>query len=97
MNDAAGEFDSDINRELRIEAICERYEEAWRSGRRPEIAACLEEIEAPGRSELVQELVTCELQWRRQQGEAPRVEEYTVALREYATQVKAAFGRSRTI
>ncbi|MBM4090812.1 MAG: hypothetical protein FJ276_15525, partial [Planctomycetes bacterium] len=91
MNDPGWEYDSDITRELRIEAMCERVEEAWRAGRQLELAACLEEVESGDRAELAQELVTRAVQWRRQRGETPRVDEYTATLPDYASQVEAAF------
>ena len=71
MNEPNFCIDSELARDLQIEEICERYEEAWRAGRFPEIAACLGEIDPAGVTTLKTELETRERQWRQRLGQIP--------------------------
>jgi tetratricopeptide (TPR) repeat protein len=71
MNEPDLCIDSELARDLRIEEICERYEEAWREGRFPEIAACLGEIDPAGVTTLKSELETRERQWRERWEQIP--------------------------
>lgn len=69
MNEPDLYIDSELARDLEIEEICERYEEAWREGRFPEIAACFGEIDPAGVTTLKSELETREHEWRRRWGQ----------------------------
>ncbi|MBM4090821.1 MAG: hypothetical protein FJ276_15570 [Planctomycetes bacterium] len=91
MDEGSRYLPSEVDRGLRIEAICERYEEAWRSGQRPPIHAGLEEVEPSDRSELVKELLAREVEWRRRQGEQPSAAEYSDLLQGYASVVASVF------
>ena len=71
MNEPELYIDSELARDLKIEEICERYEEAWREGRFPEIAACFGEIDPAGVTTLKSELETREHEWRRRWGQVP--------------------------
>ncbi len=68
MNELTFYIDSELARDLQIEEICERYEEAWREGRFPEIADCLGEIDPAGVTTLKSELETREREWRKRWG-----------------------------
>ena len=61
---------------LRIEAACERFENAWRDGNRPRIDDELPAALAADRAVLLCELTAIELAWRRKLGEAPKPREY---------------------
>ncbi len=71
MNEPSFSIDSELARDLKIEEICERYEEAWRAGRFPEIAACLGQIDPAGVTTLKSELETREHEWRQRWGQIP--------------------------
>jgi serine/threonine protein kinase len=59
-----------------LDAVCDRFEESWRSGQRPSIEAYLVQVEEAVQPELLAELVRLELEWRYRLGEEPSVEEY---------------------
>src|SRR5262249_37213623 len=61
---------------LRVNEICMRFESAWRQGRRPRVEDCLGEAPEPERSALLRELVLLDVEYRRQQGEAPSADDY---------------------
>jgi hypothetical protein len=64
----------------RIDAVCRRFEHAWKSAastsQRPRIEDHLGDTPESERSALVQELIAQEIAYRRQAGETPRLEEY---------------------
>ena len=60
----------------RIDQICDGFENAWNSARRPRIEAFLDATEGPGRQLLLRELVLLDLHYRRRQGESPRITDY---------------------
>ena len=80
-----------------INRACDRFEAAWRAGRRPRIEDCLVGVTVPERALLVRELLAVELHWRRQAGERPEAEEYLGRLPDDAEAVHAAFGRAETL
>ncbi len=71
MNELNFCIDSELARDLKIEEICERYEEAWRAGQFPEITDCLGEIDPAGVDTLKSELETREREWRKRLGQIP--------------------------
>jgi len=71
--------------------ICDRFEEAWRAGRRPAIEDCLAGTAEPAQPELLRELLATELELRRSAGERPGVLEYRARFPGHATLVEAAF------
>jgi tetratricopeptide (TPR) repeat protein/tRNA A-37 threonylcarbamoyl transferase component Bud32 len=60
----------------RVNAVCNRFERAWRSGPRPAIEDYLGDIAEPARAALLRELIALEVAYRQQAGEAPQAEEY---------------------
>ena len=56
---------------LRLDAACDRFEAAWRTGRRPRIEDCLNEVAESERTGLLRELLEVELELRRGDGETP--------------------------
>ena len=60
----------------RVEALCDRFEAAWKAGRRPRIEDDLGEVPEPVRAALLRALLELELAYRRQNGERPTPEEY---------------------
>ncbi|HLJ97382.1 MAG TPA: serine/threonine-protein kinase, partial [Gemmataceae bacterium] len=60
----------------RVDEVCERYEAAWKSGRRPSLQEYIEGIGEPVRSALLQELVPLDLEYRRRHGDDPQPTDY---------------------
>jgi serine/threonine protein kinase len=61
---------------LRLDAACDRFEAAWRDGRRPRIEEALGDVPESERAGLFRALLELELDFRRGAGEAPSPEEY---------------------
>jgi WD40 repeat protein/serine/threonine protein kinase len=61
---------------LRLNEVCNRFELAWKAGRRPRIEDYLGDTLEPERSALARELVALDIDYRRQAGEHPRTEDY---------------------
>jgi serine/threonine protein kinase len=84
----------------RIDAACDRFEAEWKAGRRPRIEDYLDAVPAPGREELLRELLVLELTYRARGREDPTPDEYRdrFAGPDAAMQVEAAFAmiKSRT-
>ncbi len=60
----------------RVIAACDRFEDAWRAGRRPSIEEALAEAPATERATLLRRLLALELEMRRERGEDPHEDEY---------------------
>jgi serine/threonine-protein kinase len=60
----------------RIDALCERFEQACRAGRRPRLEEYLVQPAGPEQGELFRELLFIERNYRRLAGERPRADEY---------------------
>jgi serine/threonine protein kinase len=61
---------------LRLDAACDRFEAAWKEGRRPRIEDFLGEATESERTQWLQALLDVELDFRRDAGEAPTPDEY---------------------
>jgi len=75
-----------------VERSCDRFEAAWREGKRPRIEDETLAVPEPGRSELLRELLVLELAYRRRAGEGPGPREYRERFRGYERVVDEAFG-----
>src|SRR6516225_10862684 len=60
----------------RVDRVCDAFEAAWQSGRRPQIDAYLGSAAGPERTKLLEELLRLELEYRCRSGENPPPEEY---------------------
>jgi hypothetical protein len=60
----------------RIDQICDGFETAWKSARRPQIEAFVGATVGPGRQLLLRELVLLDVHYRRRQGETPGITDY---------------------
>jgi hypothetical protein len=78
----------------RVDECCDRFEEAWIAGRTPRIEDFLESAAEAERPALLGELVRLELEYRRQRGESPALEEYRQRFPEHADRIEALFGPS---
>jgi hypothetical protein len=84
-----------LDRKKQIDAICDRFELAWRSPERPEIEQYLELLPAPGRGQLLAELLASELALRQRQNEPCDPDDYTRRFPEHAEIVAEVFRQSR--
>jgi hypothetical protein len=67
-------LDADLARH--VDAVCRRFEAAWKQGPRPRIEDQLDAVAAPARPALLAELITLERELRSACGERPRPGEY---------------------
>ena len=69
----------------RIDAVCDRFEVAWRAGESPRIEKYLADWAEPERTELLLELLGVELELRLEAGEDPTLQDYLVRFPELGT------------
>jgi hypothetical protein len=55
----------------RIDAIANRFEDAWKSGQRPAIEGFLADVPDSDHAALLRELITLDIDYRRRRGEVP--------------------------
>jgi serine/threonine-protein kinase len=67
---------SDLAADLRIDAVCVRFERAWQSGSRPRLEDFLEQVAADERHALLLHLLPLEVEYRVRRGEKPTRTEY---------------------
>jgi serine/threonine protein kinase/Tfp pilus assembly protein PilF len=79
-----------LSPQRRIDAICDRFEVAWRAGESPRIEDYLDGWPEPERANLFWELLAVELELRRGIGEVPTPEEYRARFPEQSEVVDAA-------
>jgi tRNA A-37 threonylcarbamoyl transferase component Bud32 len=60
----------------KVDAVCDRFEAAWRAGRRPRIEAYLIEMPGPHQPVLIRGLLAVELEFRLERAERPEAREY---------------------
>src|SRR5690348_12819791 len=60
----------------RVDSLCDRFEAAWKKGRRPKLECYLAHVPPAAQPELLRELLMLELEYRPQTGQKPEVEEY---------------------
>jgi serine/threonine protein kinase len=80
----------------RVDAICDRFEDAWKAGQRPRIEAYLEDAPTQERAALLRELLFLELAYRRQSGETLVLEDYVRRFPGHAELIRAAFAGERS-
>src|SRR5262249_19087284 len=67
----------------RLNAVCRRFERAWRDGRRPVLAAYLDEVSSEEQPGLFRELLALEVELRTDAGQPPTAEEYLACFPEF--------------
>jgi serine/threonine protein kinase len=60
----------------RVDAVCDRFEDAWLADQRPRIEEALEEAQEPERAEMLRQLLRVDLYYRERDGDRPVPEEY---------------------
>jgi hypothetical protein len=74
-----------------VDAVCDRFEDAWLAGQRPPIEEYLDDLAEPARPDLFGELLRLELHYRRQQRETPTEEDYRRRFPEYTALIRSIF------
>lgn len=74
-----------------IDDLCDRFELAWKSGRRPAIEEQLPHVPPDKRARLFSELLTLEIEYRRRRGEVVQAAEYLDRYPDYADLVQSLF------
>ena len=77
-----------------IDAICDDFEEAWRSGKRPSLENYLSRVTLDARGELIYELIHIDVGWRQGDSPPPRLDEYKDRFPQFADPIDRAFRRS---
>ena len=75
----------------RVDRACDRFEDDWRSGRRPRIEEFLDRMTEAERSVVLGELLRLELHYRAGEGESPDPAEYERRFPEQGALIGAAF------
>jgi serine/threonine-protein kinase len=98
MSRTSSRFDGQVPAGLvdDLEAICDRFEEAWKDGRLPRIEDALRDVPAPGRAALLHDLLVLELAYRRRAGECPEPTVYHERFPGDPEPVRAAFAAPAT-
>ncbi len=74
-----------------VDRLCDRFERAWQSGRRPHLEHYLLRAAQPVTSELLRELLALELDYRSRCGEKPAPQEYHRRFPEHTALIDAVF------
>jgi serine/threonine protein kinase len=77
--------------ERQVDAVCRRFEAAWRAGRRPRLEDFLADGPEPARPVLFAELLALELAYRGRGGEAPAAREYRARFPGHDVAIDEAF------
>jgi eukaryotic-like serine/threonine-protein kinase len=77
-----------------VDALCERFEAAWKSGTPPALPEYLAAVSTRGRTALLGELLALERVYRRRRDEAPAAEDYARLLPEVATLVRRLWAQA---
>jgi serine/threonine-protein kinase len=62
--------------EEQVDRICDRFEDAWKQGQRPQIEDYLGDLAEPGRTALLHHLIKLDTYYRRRAGEHATAEDY---------------------
>jgi formylglycine-generating enzyme required for sulfatase activity/predicted Ser/Thr protein kinase len=79
----------------RIDAVCDRFEDSWKSGMRPDLDEYLAEFPESERFPLFRELVKLDLACRADRGEVPCEADYAARFPAWDVAVHAAFQQAR--
>ena len=81
----------------RVDAVCERFEDAWAAGSSPRVEDYLDDPEVPAarRTALLAELLKLERELRQKRGDKPGASEYLARFPGHAMVVRSVFGEDR--
>ena len=75
----------------RIDAICDRFEQDWQAGTRPDLALFLTELPGPAQARLFRDLLALDVEYLQGRGELPTPETYRERFPEHASIVDTVF------
>ena len=88
MSDSSASADPPPSLQQQIDAICDRFEAAWKSGSAPALEDFLRDLPGDIDNKLLLELLKLDLEYRSQQGETPTPEDYVDRLPEHASLIR---------
>ena len=83
-----------FNTLFEFEQILDRFEAEWRSGQKPDLNQYLELVPEASRPALFSELLSLELDYRREAGEAPQDSDYLAKFPQFAEQIQRCISES---
>jgi hypothetical protein len=87
---------SHLSMDDRIDLLCDRFEEAWQSDKRPVLEAFVQENEGVDTTALFKELLLLDLEYRRQAGESPEREDYEKRFSQFTDLILKAVPAGKT-
>ncbi len=87
-----GEDSLPLSADKRIDAVCVRFEAAWKAGERPLLEDYLTGSDEPEREVLLRELLRLEVEYRERAGENPAAADYRQRLPGHEGLLEALFG-----
>jgi WD40 repeat protein/predicted Ser/Thr protein kinase len=75
----------------RVDRLCDRFEAAWKSGRRPKLERYLRQVPPAAQRNLLGELLVLELEYRAQRGDQPQREDYCLRFPEHTELIATIF------
>src|SRR5262245_48946976 len=82
-----------LDAKRRVDAVCERFEEAWRQGR-PLLEEFCREVPEEERAVLLAELLHIDIECRRRAGESPRAADYLPRLSGHEALIRSVLPES---
>jgi serine/threonine protein kinase/O-acetyl-ADP-ribose deacetylase (regulator of RNase III) len=86
-----------LSLDKRVDQVCDRFEQAWKAGRRPRIEEYLTEVPESDRVRLFRELLGLEIELRCDGGERPTPREYAPRFPGHDELIRAAFQHVRGV
>jgi serine/threonine protein kinase len=78
-----------------LDRVCNRFEDVWRAGQRPSLPEFLVEADEPARLALLRELLCLDVEYRREAGEQPTLEDYLSQFPDQAELIHAALSQQK--
>lgn len=85
--------DKSLERLKRWEALCNAYEQALRTRQRPPLRTVLRQVPEDEQSQLLEQLLAVDWEFRTKAGETPNLQDYVSALPEYETLIGSCLAR----
>ena len=82
---------------LKVDAACDRFEDALRAGGDPDLSAHLAAIEGPARAAAFRDLLGLEVEYRRRRGESPAAASYLARFPGLSEVVDSIFAQTRPV
>ena len=71
-----GDSPNKLAQAMRIDLVCQEFEQAWRGGKPQRIEQCLHNVPEADRTVILSELVTLEIELRLEGTETPKIDEF---------------------